>query len=518
MTEREQQPLQEKTPVRRGRRAALAAGIVAAALAAACLAVCVIAAVMQSAPPGVELLGVELGGLNRQEICQRWQLRGPKAVAGQSIALEFQGETVARLHLDELGVSVTPEAAAQAVWELAHGDGFFRNGYRLVESIFRPASVRAQWSIDRDTLSRRAAELAEELSYASVDGSYRLEEGRTDGFYVTRYADGRRIDADALTAALAQALEEQSLAPIACPGEVLPGQPLDLRSLHQELCGPVQNARYDKSRGCVVEGRMGMDFAAASVQSMLAAARPGQELLVPADITYPAINKEQMEQVLFRDVLAEYTTYVSGTADRIHNVRLAAGNISGQSVPSYGGGVCQVSSTLYNAALLADLEIVSRDCHQFCQEYVPLGCDATVYWPYLDFQLRNNTDYPLQIVTFWYNNNVTVRILGTKTDDHYVRITSEVVSTLEWETKYEETDELNEGQKKVKQYPITGYVVKTWRWVYDGSGNLLRKDFEDTSRYDSRDKIVLVGTRPVTPLPEPVPDPAPTTPAEPAAP
>ena len=155
----------------------------------------------------------------------------------------------------------------------------------------------------------------------------------------------------------------------------------------------------------------------------------------------------------------------------------------------------------YYSALLANLKIVSRACHMYAQDYVPSGCDATVFWPYLDFVIQNNTDYPIKIVTYWYNNNVTVKIFGTKTDSSFVKITSKTVSTTPWKTIYKEVDNLAPGVERVTQYPITGFTVQTWRNVYDGNGNLISSNFEAESNYDSRDKIVEVGKQ--KPQPEP---------------
>ena len=230
--------------------------------------------------------------------------------------------------------------------------------------------------------------------------------------------------------------------------------------------------------------------------------------------------------MLFRDVLASCTTYVSGAWGRIQNVRKAAQNISGtvlncgdqfsyndaigpttadygfyaapgyvggKTVDVYGGGVCQVSSTLYYATLKADLEIVMRYCHQYAPGYIKWGCDATVYDGFPDFIFANNTDYPIKIVTYWNNNNVTVEILGTKVDDSYVEMVSETVDVIPWETVYEETDELAPGEKQEIQTPYTGYVVQTWRNVYAGDGSLLSSTFEATSNYESRDQIIRIG-------------------------
>ena len=379
-----------------------------------------------------------------------------------------------------------------------------------------------------------------------MDGAYRMEEGKGDGFYVTKAADGRTIDGDKLARALHQAVTTRCMDPIPCVSTITQGKPLDLAALEQEIGGQGKNASYDRSTGQVVEGRVGVTFDVAGAEKLVGDAQPGQEIVIPAQITYPTVTKAELEKVLFRDVLGQYTSYVSGTSDRIFNVRKAAGNISGsvvnsgenfsynnavgpttkeagfkigtayvggKAVPSYGGGVCQVSSTLYYSALLANLKIVSRACHMYAQDYVPSGCDATVFWPYLDFVLQNNTDYPIKIVTYWYNNNVTVKIFGTKTDSSFVKITSKTVSTTPWKTIYKEVDNLAAGVERVTQYPITGFTVQTWRNVYDGNGNLISSSFEAESNYDSRDKIVEVGKQ--KPQPEPKPDPTPTPEPEP---
>ena len=450
------------------------------------------------------------------------------------------------MNLTELGVSVTPQEAAQAAWNAAHGGNFFVNGYHLIRSWFGDTQAQVQWDLDAGQLSQRAESLSRELSRDPVDGAYRMEEGKGDGFYVTKAADGRTIDGDKLARALHQAVTTRCMDPIPCVSTITQGKPLDLAALEQEIGGQGKNASYDRSTGQVVEGRVGVTFDVAGAEKLVEDAQPGQEIIIPAQITYPTVTKAELEKVLFRDVLGQYTSYASGTSDRIFNVRKAAGNISGsvvnsgenfsynnavgpttkeagfkigtayvggKAVPSYGGGVCQVSSTLYYSALLANLKIVSRACHMYAQDYVPSGCDATVFWPYLDFVLQNNTDYPIKIVTYWHNNNVTVKIFGTKTDSSFVKITSKTVSTTPWKTIYKEVDSLAPGAERVTQYPITGFTVQTWRNVYDGNGNLISSSFEAESNYDSRDKIVEVGKQ--EPQPEPKPDPTPTPEPEP---
>ena len=500
MEKTDQKPLQKEKRTRSaGRIAGMAAGIAVGVLAAAYLAVCIAAAAGRTTLHRTQVLGVDVGGLTAQEVRDKWQRDGADACSGEVIHLTLGEETIGQVSLSELGVSVTPQEAAQAAWNAAHGGNFFVNGYHLIRSWFGETQAAVRWDLDAAQLSQRAESLSRELSRDPVDGAYRMEEGKGDGFYVTKPADGRTIDRDKLARALHQAVTTRCLDPIECVSTVTQGKALDLAAVEREIGGEGKNASYDRATGQVVEGRVGVTFDVAAAEKLVEQAQPGQELVIPARITYPTVTKAGLEKVLFRDVLGQYTSYVSGTSDRIFNVRKAAGNISGsvvnsgenfsynnavgpttkeagfkigtayvggKAVPSYGGGVCQVSSTLYYSALLANLKIVSRACHMYAQDYVPSGCDATVFWPYLDFVLQNNTDYPIKIVTYWYNNNVTVKIFGTKTDSSFVKITSKTVSTTPWKTIYKEVDNLAPGAERVTQYPITGFTVQTLSLIH----------------------------------------------------
>lgn len=393
MEKTDQKPLQKEKRTRSaGRIAGMAAGIAVGVLAAAYLAVCIAAAAGRTTLHRTRVLGVDVGGLTAQEVRDKWQRDGADACSGEVIHLTLGEETIGQVSLSELGVSVTPQEAAQAAWNAAHGGNFFVNGYHLIRSWFGETQAAVRWDLDAAQLSQRAESLSRELSRDPVDGAYRMEEGKGDGFYVTKPADGRTIDRDKLARALHQAVTARCLDPIECVSTVTQGKALDLAAVEREIGGEGKNASYDRATGQVVEGRVGVTFDVAAAEKLVEQAQPGQELVIPARITYPTVTKAGLEKVLFRDVLGQYTSYVSGTSDRIFNVRRAAGNISGsvvnsgenfsyndavgpttkeagfkigtayvggKAVPSYGGGVCQVSSTLYYSALLANLKIVS---------------------------------------------------------------------------------------------------------------------------------------------------------------
>ena len=114
-----------------------------------------------------------------------------------------------------------------------------------------------------------------------------------------------------------------------------------------------------------------------------------------------------------------------------------------------------------------------------------------------EFEFRNNTLYPIKVQADFFTKDkkdyIKITLLGTKTDDHYVKIVTELISTTPYEEELVETDTLAPGEQKVEQTPYTGYVVKTYRNVYAGDGTLLSSTYEATSRYKSRNRIILVG-------------------------
>lgn len=530
-----------KSPAKKtaGKLAALIGGGIVAVLGIFYLVLCIVSASHGTILGRTDVMGVDMSGLTVPQAQERWQQKGQAVCQATQLPLTVDGETAGQVSLWELGVSVTPETAAQLAYDAGHSGHFLENGWSLLRSWFRETSLTPPWTADDAALQEKAAELAEQLDVAAIDGACRLEQGKEDGFLVTVPKNGRKIDPRQLADALRAALAAGTLEPVTCAYEVVTAKPVDFDAF-AETYATAKNASYNAAADQVEEGTVQVTFDADAAQKLVAQAQPGQEITVPAQIQQPKVSKAALEKVLFRDVLGQYTSYVSGTSDRIFNVRKAAGNVSGsvvnsgenfsynnavgpttkeagfkigtayvggKAVPSYGGGVCQVSSTLYYSALLANLKIVSRACHMYAQDYVPSGCDATVFWPYLDFVIQNNTDYPIKIVTYWYNNNVTVKIFGTKTDSSFVKITSKTVSTTPWKTIYKEVDNLAPGAERVTQYPITGFTVQTWRNVYDGNGNLISSNFEAESNYDSRDKIVEVGKQ--KPQPEPTPDPTP---------
>ena len=514
-----------------GKTAGLVVGIVLGVLVLGYGAACAAAQMVygHAALPNTTVLGLDVSGMSAQEAEQLWQEKGAAALESTAIDLTRDGQTVGSVTLAELGVTVKPlyiSRAAGCDSASDHPLTVVESGWELLRSYLRPTDVTPQLDVDGAKLTDTCETLADTLDCTLVDGSYRLENGQ--GLYITKPRDGEKLDGGALRTLLEQRLAARDLSPAECVYQERQAAALDVQAIHDELEGKTVSAVCDKATGRPTQSHVGVTFDVAAVQSQLDAAAPGAEFLADAEVQFPAVTTEELETAMFRDVLGTSTTKCAGPWGRHQNIRLAAkainGNIynpgeefwynaavgqrteargfqpaaaysGGRTVTSIGGGICQVSSTLYYATLLSDLKIVLRYAHMFDPGYMPVtGCDATVSWGGPDFAFRNDTDYPIKIVTSYNDdtNELTVTIMGTRVNDNYVVMTNQFLSYSEFKVVYKEDESVSPGDQVVDQYGHNGYEVRTYRNVYDGDGKLLRSTVEATSDYDRGDKIILV--------------------------
>lgn len=164
---------------------------------------------------------------------------------------------------------------------------------------------------------------------------------------------------------------------------------------------------------------------------------------------------------------------------------------NGKVVPGIGGGVCQVSSTLYEAALLADLRIVDRSSHSMAVSYLPPGRDATTFYPTVDLKFQNNRSSAVLLWSTVRGNRLTMQVYGSGTRPKVV-IRTIVRKTMppRQRTLYDRS--LPEGDRVVEIEGQPGYVVTSYRLVFQGN-DLVRREFLATDEYRPRNKVVRVG-------------------------
>ena len=501
-----------------------------AVLAGAYLGLCAYAVSRPEIWSDTVVLGQDLGGLTAEEAAARLESTLP----GMEISIylypdsEYPPEEQtaapdASVPLSELGVHVDTAQLAQDAYEYPlQGANWLEAGWRYLshQGVFYGNSSNI--TVDGDRARTVAGELAQELSQEPLDASYEVTETSLD---IQTAREGRDVETYDLAQALANAYWDLDLS-VNIPYTPLSAKSLTAQEIHDNCSGEPKNATYDAQTQSIVPEQISAEFDVEETQAAIDAAEPGEIVTVPAQAQLPTVTAEELEALLFRDLLGECTTHVGGTSARRSNVKLSAAAIHeyvmnpgdvfsyngvvgqrtaargyqaapayvrGETVDEIGGGICQTSSTLYLACLRSNLEITERYAHRYIPAYIPAGMDATVSWGGPDYKFTNNTDYPIKIVTSYVNNDLTVQVWGTNLTGVTAKITNEYLSTTPYETIYEDDPSLAPGTEQVKTSPYTGYKYRTYRNLYDADGNLISSTYEATSDYKARNKVILRG-------------------------
>lgn len=546
-----------------GKKPLIIIGILVAVLAAAYLGLCAYAASLDVFFPNTTINGVDVAGMTVQQAGEELGSTLPQRTMSFYLPLTdksgdgvtapedetlYDPEPAATVSCESLGITQDLDytAYAQSVYDRSQGQsGFFQGGWSFLAHLFHSQGAKGVYLEPDETVFRqKLSELAQTFSRPAQDTSYEVGQ---DSLTVTRELDGLAVTEADLEQPIREALSSEADGAVYVDAAILPAQALSAQDIHDAVAGSMKNAGYDAATDSITPEQAGAEFDVAEAQALLDAASPGETVEIPADIQQPHVTAAELKDVLFRDVLGQCRTHVSGTSARINNVKLSAAACNGvvlntgdvfsynattgqrttakgyQAAPAYvggetvdevGGGVCQTSSTIYYACLRANLEITERYAHRYVPAYIDWGMDATVSWGGPDYKFTNNTDYPIKIVATYSGGYLTVKILGTNVDGTYVKMTNEVLSKTDWETVYKDDETLPAGTEKVTTTPYTGYKVKSYRNVYSADGKLISSTYEATSDYKVRNKVISRGPalpeQPETPVTGPAETPAET--------
>jgi vancomycin resistance protein YoaR len=177
----------------------------------------------------------------------------------------------------------------------------------------------------------------------------------------------------------------------------------------------------------------------------------------------------------------------------------------GKVIDSVGGGACQVTTTLYNAALEAELEIVERQAHSMTISYVDLSRDAAIAGTYKDLKFKNNTDVPILIQAYTKGRKITFNIWGHETRDtvnRRIEFETRVLSETAPPPDVVEKDPTKPvTYKKVTQSAHTGYRTELYKIVYENDVEVSRT-LVNKSSYIAAPRYITVGTKPVEEAPK----------------
>lgn len=486
--------------------------------------------------PKVSVNGTDVGGMTAAEAASALEAAG-WGEGEKTVTVELPLEHTLTVNAADVGAELTAREAADRAFDYCHGGTIIENVMAYVRCLVSGAEVEIKAEVDEAALADIVREEVTQVKSGLMTSGVEI---KGDTLEVVKGASAVEIDESELMSLVKTALEDMKYGPLDYEVEVNASVELDIDELYNSICCEAKDAYYDKEKKEVVESVTGVDFNKAEAQKLWDAAELGETVEIPLELTEPERTTEYVESRLFADDLGEtVTTSLAGsTQNRITNVQLAAASIDGiilapgeqfsyndalgerttergykaagaysggQVVQEVGGGICQVSSTLYYAALLANLQIDVRTCHYFPVGYLPAGLDATVSWGGPEFKFTNNRDWPIKIEASvdTAKNTVSVHIVGTDEDGSYVQMTY-ATWLVYGNSEYPET--------------ATGYKAATYRSVFDKNGNLLSKELEAYSEYHYHEEDIVYPTPTPSPTPEPTPTEPPIEPTDPVFP
>ena len=474
--------------------------------------------------PNSTAAGIELSGLNAQDAAARLE-KAAQNLQSQTMTLTYE-DTQVPLELDKAGPTYDSEAIFT---QLSASEGsFLARGAAWLGAMIGGADHQAQGDVlyfaDQSYLDSRLEELSSALDQPIKQHEFRVEE---DHILFTRGQAGMAMQTETVEAELLRKLAENDLTDLAVEAEITEPDEPDFKAISDQVFTEPENASMSPETFEITPSVNGISLDINKAQALFERAEPGKSFRIPLQITEPDVTTEALEASLFRDMLGEAKSYIKGINNRVSNVTLAAslcndyillpgeefsywetvgpfaayqgflpapGYLDGNTVDFIGGGVCQMSSSIYSAVLYANLEVLQRNQHTYAVGYLPNGGDAMVNGSSSDFRFRNDTEFPIKIVAIAEGRNLTVQIWGTKTDDTYVVMEFNNLSSTPYETIYEIDDSVPAGSTKEKVSAYTGFRTEVYKNIYDGDGNRLSRELISTNTYRKRDRIILINS------------------------
>lgn len=347
------------------------------------------------------------------------------------------------------------------------------------------------------------------------------------------------LDVDKLYQLILQGYRQQNFY-VSMDCSVIEPEIPNLEEIYSLVCVDSADALLDEKTFEITPEVYGYGFDLIAAQAAMEDCGYGETMEFPFLPKLPQITKESIENELYGDILGEYKTPHTPEEKRNVNLKLACEAINGTIVlpgevfsynkalgertedrgylpaPSYvngltvdtvGGGICQVSSTLYYVCLLSDMDVTVRAPHGFVSSYIPMGMDAAVSWGSQDYKFKNPLSTPIKIKAWMEGGYVYVKILGKETRDYYVDLYYKELASEPYDVVYKEYPPNNEegyAHGDVIITPYTGYTVKTYKkLISKATGEAIKNTFITETTYVKRDKVICL-----------IVDPALTTPPE----
>ena len=454
--QKDESPIQEFTPVEKEKKNPLSIlgiliFIIITILVIAFLIFTGYNALNQNIVSGVHIKDVDVSNMSKSDAKYLIETYIANTLP-QEITLKHQ-DYQTTISLSQIGVNFDVKKAINDAYNVGRRGNLFENNFYVLSSMFGKVNIEPTLNLDVEQLTQNLNEISTQLPDKVVESSYYIED---NNLIITRGTEGNVVDIEATIAAIESAISNFSIINNPIEIAVKPQSPaaIDIEKIHVEIYKEPKDAYYTQDPFAVYPSENGLDFNISIDEAKnIIGDQSAEEYTIPLKTLYPNVTTNMIGTEAFPDLLSEFSTnYSVRDKDRTTNLQLAANKIngtvlmpgetfsynkvvgertiaagykeapiyvSGEVVDGLGGGICQITSTLYNAVIYANLDIVERSNHQFVPSYVKASRDATVVYGAIDFKFKNNRNYPIKINCSVSGGIAKFQIFGLKQEDDY---------------------------------------------------------------------------------------------------
>lgn len=434
---------------------------------------------------GIYIKGVEVAGLTKEQAIEKVTNEFNNVLPNNLTVVHGEYET--QLNLDDLGANLNIEEAVDRAYNIGRDGNIFKNMGTIIKNLVSVNDLDLNVTVNTEQCTSILNDISTKLPDTVVQSSYYVEGNK---LIITRGKSGNVVDVTPSIENIKNKIQDLTYASSKIELVTVAKDPdaIDIDKIHNEIYKEPVNAYYTTNPYVVYPHENGVDFNISVDEAKALLNEVKDEYEIPLKYTAPSVTTNMIGTEAFPDLLAKFSTnYNARDTDRTTNLRLAAEKINGtvlmpgetfsyntvvgertiaagykeaamyqngEVVDGLGGGICQISTTLYNAVLYSNLEIVERRNHQFVPSYAKAGRDATVVYGSIDFKFKNTRNYPVKILCTVSGGVAKCEIYGLKENPDYdVEITSRVTETTATSIK-------SETYKTVRQ---NGQVISSER-------------------------------------------------------
>ena len=409
---------------------------------------------------GIFIKNINVSGLTKDEAINKVTTEISKKMP-EDINL-YYADFKTTISLDQIETSFDIESAIDKAFEISNPDNIIKKDLTTIQLLANNINIEPVFYINKEALVNVLNDISTKLPNTMIQSSYYIEGNE---LILTPGHSGPVVNIETMKDIIINSVRDLSYynTSLEIITEIKEPNAIDVDSIHNEIYKKPVNAYYTQNPLAVFPHKDGVDFnmTVDEVKALLVSGEK-EEYSVPLKTITPEVTTNMIGMEAFPDLISTYSTRYTSNANRTTNLKIAAGKINGtvlmpgetfsynkvvgrrtiaagykeakiyqdgQVIDGLAGGICQISSTLFNAVLYANLEIVERRNHQFVPSYVVAGRDATVVYGSQDFKFKNTRNYPIKIACSVTGGIAKFDIYGLRENTEYkVDVSSRVTS------------------------------------------------------------------------------------------